>query len=362
MKSSCWRTLIFIVCAGIGGTLPLAAAAQSSNGYGPGYPVREEVGTGLIDYASLRRVMEATPNEIRARIEECDSCPERESLLHQLELAERDREVLESIESAISGTPTTVVASTDGVLRAATMPIHVLREPVPCVAFYDKALSCQIAHDDRDASDLSSPCYAEQKLYRLCAQGKAKPFKAYMELQQRRSHGEVVSEVVERPTGSSVRFYNVQPDMIFPAHEVRVTPESNSFDIYVDNRTPNTLRSAHIVLAPYVPVMYGYASAFMEPWKTIVNEDHYALQNSPFILCRYALDDNSSEWVHAFWYQERPEAADPERLRERMANHPFLNIGSPVDHCPRTAAEAAALNPRQPGDQQFVNYRNVLDR
>src|SRR5690606_203870 len=185
---------------------------------------------------------------------------------------------------------------------------------------------------------------------------------AYMELQQRKSEGQLVSEIVETPTGISVRFYNVQPDMVFPAHEVHVTPELSSYDIYLDNTEPNTLRSAHVVLAPYIPVMYGYASAFMEPWKTIVNEDQYELRDAPIILCRYALADGAGEWVHAFWYGERPAAADPARFAERMDNHPFLNIGSAVDFCPRSADDAAVVNPRQPYEQQYAGYRRVLDR
>lgn len=45
----------------------------------------------------------------------------------------------------------------------------------------------------------------------------------------------------------------------------------------------------------------------------------------------------------AFWVKERPAAADPTRLRARMANHPMLYIYGPVDNCPAYAEEAARL-------------------
>ena len=367
MKQPSSTVLICTLGISLGSLAPAAATAQNAHSYSRSYPVLEEPATGQIDYGSLRRVIEAMPNVIRVRIEECDDCPQRETLLEQLDLAERDRKALASMDAMVSGNASVpenvaVAADADGNLDVTRIPSRVLREPVPCAAFYNKALSCQEVYDDRDASDVASPCFAEQKLYRLCVQGKAKPFKAYMDLQKRKSEGQFASEIVETPTGISVRFYNVQPDMVFPAHEVYVTPELSSYDIYVDNTAPNTLRSAHVVMLPYVPVMYGYASAFMEPWKTIVKEDQYELRNSPIILCQYALADRADEWIHAFWYKERPEAADPARLSERMDNHPFLNIGSAVDHCPRNADHAAAINPRQAYDQQYASYRRVLDR
>ncbi|RTZ40656.1 hypothetical protein EKL30_16165 [Candidimonas sp. SYP-B2681] len=354
MKCLCWSRLFIAFCAGLGLSSPLTATAQSWTPYGPG--IVEELVTGAIDYASMRIAMEAKPDLLRARIEACGECSERDALERQLQLAERDRELISSMESTVARSMG-MDSWTARKLGIKIFPPHVLKEPAPCIALYDRAFSCQVAHDDKTPSTLSSPCNTEFKLYSLCSKGEAKPFNEYVEFLRRKARGEFVSETDKE---NAIRFYNVKPGMVFPQNEVKLTPERNSYRIYIDNNSPNSLRSAYVFLSARVPLIHGNAEAFREPWRTIVDEDIRAIGLPPYLVCYYKLDDNVTGRKHTFWYRERPEAADPIRLQSRIKNHPLLDIGGPVDHCPETAPEAEALNPQLPYMQLKVVYKGML--
>ncbi len=342
MKRPCWSRLFIALCAGLGLSSSSIATAQSWTPYGPS--IVNELVSGAIDYVSMRIAMEIKPDLLRARIEECGKCSEREALEHQLQLAERDRELIGSMESTVAQSMG-MDPWTARKLGIKIFPPEVLKEPAPCIVLYDQAFSCQVAHDDKTPFKLNSPCNTEYKLYSLCSKGEAKPFNEYIEFLRRKNRGEFVSETDKE---NSIRFYNVKPGTVFPQNEVKLTPARSYYNIYIDNTSPNSLRSANVLLSVRVPLVHGNGSAFREPWRTIVDEDNRAIGSPRYLVCYYKIEDNVTGRKHTFWYRERPEAADPGRLLARMQNHPLLDIGGPVDHCPETAIEAEALNPQVP--------------
>lgn len=74
-----------------------------------------------------------------------------------------------------------------------------------------------------------------------------------------------------------------------------------------------------------------------------LQEDYTALAGSDALVmeCTYISSNVGLDSVAAFWYGSTPDLADPDRLRDRLLDHPVLWIRSGRDNCPETQTEAA---------------------
>ncbi len=62
------------------------------------------------------------------------------------------------------------------------------------------------------------------------------------------------------------------------------------------------------------------------------------------LVCKYRTANDNENFVQSrvFWYRTRPVGLEPERLAQRLADHPLLWIGPPLDNCPARFDDARA--------------------
>src|SRR5690606_19791140 len=119
----------------------------------------------------------------------------------------------------------------------------------------------------KDAYRISSPCYPQFQLHKLCAEGKAGPFNDYVRFLKRKSDGEFVSEASDKYR--QVRYYNVKPDTLFPLEPIEFGDGVRSLGIKVDNTALHSLRHVSIGASSY-PSYFMIGLMFREPWSKIV--------------------------------------------------------------------------------------------
>jgi|GEM_PF-5264952 len=333
----------FVAGALLLASLPVAADPQKSwldlaedqarMGDGPGLISQ------AIDYAALRTAMQIEPDMIRARIKACGSCKERASLEKKLAVAERDKQALESLESFV-GKVHNMDPWAAWKIGIKIRPDAVMRQPPACIALYDRAQDCAVAHDDRYAGQPGGVCHAEQHLYQLCGMGKAKPFYDYVDFLRKKERGDLVFETAD---GSYFYYYNVRPDMVFPTRTIE--DSQSRYGVYTDNQQPGSLASLLVsgmaLMGPDIEL--SMASDFRKPWSTIVHEDNLKVSSTARLIeCNYVLAPKRIQ-KFKFWYRQRPAGADPAYLSSRMKDHPLLRVGAPVSTCPASLAEARAI-------------------
>jgi hypothetical protein len=324
-----------------------------------GNDVMLELVSGVIDYASLRTAMEIRPDILRAKLLACGTCDERAALEQSLAIAERERQVIGSLESAIAQSHN-MDPWTAWKLGIKIRPEAVQRQPEPCIALYDKAYSCSISHDDRSAGDLGKACHAEHRLHRLCAEGDARPFYEYVGFLRKKERGETVFETEDN---RSFYYYNVKPDMTLPPQVVPAEQSEIFYSITTDSTQPGTLRSLMISGVARVGPNLKYSSpdAFRPPWSSILHKDNVAIPaTARTIECHYVLPEANRVRAFKFWYRERPASADPSYLNSRMQHHPLLRVGEPVDNCPANASLAEAILPLVSDATLKAQYGDML--
>lgn len=329
----------------------------------------EDEGQGLvenvIDYVALRTAMRAAPGILNARLAACGGCPERVDLERQLALAERDKSVLEAIESLL-------VADSDidqwslwkvGVKKR---PAGINMQPPACIAMYDRAYDCAVAVDDKFSMEWGRACHPYAQLHTLCVVGDNRGFMDYVGFLRRVDAGEFVSEA----DGDKVLYYNVPAGTRLPTDAVRVTPAavvSGAQMVFVstDNTRPGTLHGLdiHGMALAGPNIRFARAEDFRPPWRRIVNEDNATVAHQAMLLeCRYVIADSNRVDAFLFWYRERPAGAGTAYLRGRMEHHPLLRVGDPQDQCPVDATQAHALLPRIADATLQQQYGQMLAR
>ncbi len=327
------------------------AVDQAVADMGPG-PI-----ASAIDYAALRLAMEAKPEVIRARIAACGSCKERATLERELVIAERDRQVIGALESFIAREVYNVQPWEGWKLGLKVRPDEVTKGPAACIPLYDRYMNCAVPLDDRSAGEFGRACYAEDRLHKLCAAGKAKPFYDYVAFLNRRVRGDPVSET----EGWVTMYYNVGPDVAFP--KTPIDPKMPYFTAVTDSKAAGALRSAAVSgmsgIGPGLDFSNG--DDFRKPWDAIVRQDNAAVSKSARILeCRYVQAGTNLLKSFLFWYRERPVGADPKYLSGRMPDHPLLRVGAPMGTCPATLAKAQAVHPIVPTATLKTRYGEKL--
>jgi hypothetical protein len=309
----------------------------------------------VIDYVSLRTTMQHEPDILRARIAACGSCKERGELQRQLAIAERNKQSLESIESMV-GKAYGMDPWQAWKLGIKIRPDQVEKLPPLCVALFDRAFDCKVDHDNRSAGDFGGVCHAEDRLYQLCSAGEAKPFYDYAALLNKKARGELA---VESPDNANFLYHNVPPGMAFPVQPV----SQPLYTAYTDRNQPGTLRGLMIsgmaMMGPDIEL--SQADAFRQPWRGIIHEDNVAVSKTARLIeCSYLLPDTTQVHRFKFWYRQRPAGTEPARLSSRMAKHPLLRVGAPVNQCPIRIEQALALAPTRTKKELEVFYGDML--
>lgn len=88
--------------------------------------------------------------------------------------------------------------------------------------------------------------------------------------------------------------------------------------------------------------VYGYSyTRFQGSARSIVEQDNRIIgkdRNDVVLVCEYANDGRTVNEV-IYWFEYRPELADPERLSSRMRNHPLLLVQGVSAECPATLTQ-----------------------
>ncbi len=319
----------------------------------------QELVSGVIDYVSMRAAMELKPDLIRGQLTACGNCPERAALEQSLANAERDRQMIASLESLIAESRG-MDPWTAWKLGIKIRPAEVLKQPAPCIALYDRAYGCMVEHDDRSGNLLGRACHAEYRLHRLCAAGQARPFNEYVDFLRKKKQGELLSETEDDRT---VYFYNVKPQMTFPQQVISAEQSQYFYNVVTDSTQPGTLRTLMISGVPLAGPSLRFANQelFDQPWRTIIHEDNVAIPaTARTIECQYVLPGTNLVRAYLFWYRERPARAEPSYLNSRMTHHPLLRVGAPVNECPIKAEQAEAMLPLIRDDTLKARYAAML--
>ena len=94
---------------------------------------------------------------------------------------------------------------------------------------------------------------------------------------------------------------------------------------------------------------YGFNSnplRFQGRARSIIQEDYAALVNEDamILVCNYRHPDPGLSYSNAFWFGSTPSVADPDRLRDRLPEHPLLrNISGGRSQCPASRTEAESI-------------------
>lgn len=88
-------------------------------------------------------------------------------------------------------------------------------------------------------------------------------------------------------------------------------------------------------------------SQFEAPARYLIEEDHAALKNNEDVVimkCEYNPVPGLGRVFHIFWFGSTPSVADPNRLRDRVPNHPLLtSISGARIQCPASRREAESI-------------------
>jgi hypothetical protein len=140
--------------------------------------------------------------------------------------------------------------------------------------------------------------------------------------------------------------------------------DSGAAHISIINRVPGSRLLSAVLLGSWSWSFLPDADRYVEttrgsmmPWYSalnvnspanfaIVREDYEAVGAQPgapgrlgkqMILQCWYFEELRGHRIYYFWYRARPPAADPERLRSRLANHPFLKFRGVAERCPASA-------------------------
>ena len=99
-------------------------------------------------------------------------------------------------------------------------------------------------------------------------------------------------------------------------------------------------------------VGHGFNSepwGFEEPARSIIREDYAAVANEDalILICNYIHPSPSVLYENTFWLGSTPNAAERDRLRDRLSDHPLLsNIQGASSQCPASRTEAESMRQR----------------
>ena len=298
----------------------------------------------VINYASMRVVTEQLPATLRSRLAACGTCKDRGFLQQQLAEAERDKAIVEKLETAVVEAYG-IDQWTAWKMGVKSRPPAVRKEPHFCILLYDRAYDCAVKNDNKYAGNFGGACHTEQRLHNLCVAGNAKAFYEYLQFVQRKERGELIFEHDSNQVTHKVHYYNALPNVAFPIE----TPQPEKYyHLSTDRVALGSVKSLSVMgMSGIGPgIRYSNPEEFREPWRTILREDIAAVASDARLLyCRYVIENVNRVQSFSFWYARVPAAADPARLDSRMANHPLLRVGAPRTTCPVTLAEAYTLVP-----------------
>lgn len=146
---------------------------------------------------------------------------------------------------------------------------------------------------------------------------------------------------------STIIEYGQVPEGFVPELPDLETLETSLLSIVMEQSTIGAL--TRVSFQRFLAGGYGpdsFSFSFEGEARSIIEEDYIALaaERVWVMKCGYRLSTPGIISVQSFWFGSTPSVADPDRLRDRLPEHPVLrNIKGARSQCPATKSEAETV-------------------
>jgi hypothetical protein len=231
-----------------------------------------------------------------------------------------------------------------GGVKAYKRPVTLNGLPEATQKLYDEYHLCKVRTGQSDHLGSFGPC--DEALYQFqVAEAKAtgNPPPTKDPINYWRSTKGPLGQYKERPFSTDVIFYEAPGHFTPEIPDTRDRGKRLNITLEYNSEKPNKLAKVRLASISAGGV-YGYSyNRYSGRARSIVEEDNRLignLGNDVILECLYTNDGRTHNEI-VYWFQERPELADPDRLRKRMPSHPLLLVQGVADECPATLTQEA---------------------
>lgn len=229
-----------------------------------------------------------------------------------------------------------------------------------CLALHKSFHHCNNRFPLDDDGYRHVPCDTRLHLYRLCQDGKSEQLKSELATySQREKEPQKITPIV-RQTDKAVtwEFGKVPPNFHPKLSEAEASSGGKRIKMYT-GRDPSS-NDDHVLVMIHLFKFkrdewdVGAYPPMPQPRRNIISEDRTAVEGSLILECDYLNPATQRRGIRYYWYKQKPAAADPGRLKERLSDHPLLEFGGPREDCP------IKFDPASAGWVRSLHFRSDL--